>query len=164
MTQTLAIFHDAYRSLNARKMFWMVLILSGLVVGAFAFVGINEQGLNIFFWQFEHEFLNSDHVSPALLYKWIFVEIGISIWLSWIAAILALVSTAGIFPGSSGALPQPTTTTPAITNIINFFIPLSFLLSFVIVLPHLSAVAESSCYSTFLNVCPGTHTAHPVSR
>jgi ABC-type transport system involved in multi-copper enzyme maturation permease subunit len=98
MTQTVAIFHEAYRSLNAKKMFWLVLILSGLVVGAFAFVGVNEKGLNVFFWQIDHELLNSNHLSPSLLYKWIYVQIGIGVWLSWIAAILALVSTAGIFP------------------------------------------------------------------
>ena len=32
MTQTCAIFLEAYRSLNSKKLFWIVLILSGLVV------------------------------------------------------------------------------------------------------------------------------------
>lgn len=98
MSQTLAIFHEAYRSLNAKKMFWVVLILSGVVVGAFAFLGVNERGFTIGFWQIESEFFSTQHISPALLYKWLFVEIGIGVWLSWIATILALVSTAGIFP------------------------------------------------------------------
>ena len=31
MTQTCAIFLEAYRSLNSKKLFWLVLILSGLV-------------------------------------------------------------------------------------------------------------------------------------
>ena len=31
MTQTCAIFLEAYRSLNSKKLFWMVLVLSGLV-------------------------------------------------------------------------------------------------------------------------------------
>jgi hypothetical protein len=73
-------------------------VISAVVVAAFAFVGINERGLKIFFWQIDDDLLNTRHVSPALLYKWIFVEIGIGIWLSWIGAILALISTAGIFP------------------------------------------------------------------
>jgi ABC-type transport system involved in multi-copper enzyme maturation permease subunit len=98
MTQTGAIFLDAYRSLNAKRMFWIVLVLSGLVVVAFAFMGINERGMTIAFWQFDSQFLNSQNISPALLYKWLFVSIGISVWLSWIATILALVSTAGMFP------------------------------------------------------------------
>jgi ABC-type transport system involved in multi-copper enzyme maturation permease subunit len=98
MTQTWAIFLDAYRSLNAKKMFWIVLVLSGLVVVAFAFMGINEKGLTVLSWQFENEFFNSQKISPALLYKWLFVTIGVSLWLSWIATILALGSTAGMFP------------------------------------------------------------------
>ena len=36
MTQTLAIFYDAYRCLNAKKMFWIVLGLSLLVVACIA--------------------------------------------------------------------------------------------------------------------------------
>ena len=53
MTQTLAIFYDAYRSLNARKVFWIALIMSLLVAGAFALVGINEKGISIFGVTFE---------------------------------------------------------------------------------------------------------------
>jgi len=98
MTQTLAIFFEAYRSLNAKKMFWVVLLLSGLVVVAFAFVGVNERGVKIVFWQVDSELINSENVPPQLLYKWLFVYIGIGVWLSWIATILALISTAGIFP------------------------------------------------------------------
>lgn len=98
MSQTLAIFHDAYRSLNAKKMFWMVLVISAVVVLAFAMVGINETGVKIAFWQVDSALVNSNFVSQALFYKWIFANIGIGFWLSWIAVILALVSTAGIFP------------------------------------------------------------------
>ena len=36
MSQTLAILHDGYREINSRKMFWVSLILSGLVVASFA--------------------------------------------------------------------------------------------------------------------------------
>ena len=32
MTQTLALLVDAYRELNARKMFWISLIISGVVI------------------------------------------------------------------------------------------------------------------------------------
>lgn len=98
MTQTLAIFLEAYRSLNAKRMFWVVLLLSGLVVVAFAFVGVNEQGVKIALWQVNSELINSEYVPPDLLYKWLFVYVGIGVWLSWIATILALISTAGIFP------------------------------------------------------------------
>lgn len=98
MTQTLAIFYDAYRSLNAKKMFWIVLFLSVFVAGSFACMGINERGVKIVFWQFDHGLLNSGTIEPAVFYKLLFKELAIEIWLAWLATILALVSTAGIFP------------------------------------------------------------------
>ena len=98
MTQTLAIFYEAYRSLNAKKMFWIVLWLSALVAGAFACVGINEDGLKLLVWQFHTDPLTSDLVEPPVFYKLLFANLGIGVWLTWLAAILALVSTAGIFP------------------------------------------------------------------
>jgi hypothetical protein len=42
MTQTLALLLDAYRELNARKMFWITLVLSGMCVIAFALFGVSE--------------------------------------------------------------------------------------------------------------------------
>jgi ABC-type transport system involved in multi-copper enzyme maturation permease subunit len=98
MTQTWAIFLEAYRNLNSKKLFWLVLILSGLAVVAFACVGINESGLKILFWQFDNNVLNTKQMPADLFYKSMFVQIGIGVWLSWLAAILALISTAGIFP------------------------------------------------------------------
>ena len=98
MTQTLAIFYEAYRSLNAKKMFWAVLVLSGIVSGSFLFVGINEGGLKVLVWQIDVPFLNTHVMTPATFYKRMFVGLGIEYWLSWLAAILALISTAGIFP------------------------------------------------------------------
>ena len=39
LTQTLALLLDAYRELNAKKLFWITMILSGVIVLAFAAVG-----------------------------------------------------------------------------------------------------------------------------
>jgi ABC-type transport system involved in multi-copper enzyme maturation permease subunit len=106
MTQTWAIFLEAYRSLNSKKLFWLVLILSGLVVASFAGVGINEHGLKILVWQFDSDLFNSKQIPADQFYKGMFVQIGIGIWLAWLATILALISTAGIFPDlmSSGSI------------------------------------------------------------
>ena len=98
MTQTLAIFVDAYRNLNSKKLFWIVLGISGLVVLAFACVGVNEGGLKLFAWQIDNELFNAKTTPPSVFYKMIFAGLGIGVWLSWIATILALISTAGIFP------------------------------------------------------------------
>ncbi|TVQ31220.1 MAG: ABC transporter permease [Phycisphaeraceae bacterium] len=97
MIQTLAIFVDAYRALNARKLFWIALILSGVVVLAFAAVGINEEGLSFFGWQ--TSLPPNTAIFPAeLFYKTMFLTLGVNFWIAWIATILALVTTAGIIP------------------------------------------------------------------
>ena len=97
MSQTLAIFHDAYRGLRARKMFWIVLFLSLFVVVCFACIGVNEQGLTLLVWDLGSG-PTSEDLAPAMLYKVMFVAFGIGFWLTWVAAILALISTAGLFP------------------------------------------------------------------
>ena len=48
MSQTLALLLDAYRDLNSRRMFWIVLILSGLVAASFAAIGLTPTGFEIF--------------------------------------------------------------------------------------------------------------------
>lgn len=89
--QTLAIFVDAYRELNARKLFWITLIISAVLVLAFALVGVDAKGLSIVTF-------HMNLPRPGLLYKYLFDVIIISIWLTWVATVLALVSTAGLFP------------------------------------------------------------------
>jgi ABC-type transport system involved in multi-copper enzyme maturation permease subunit len=103
--QTAAIFLDAYRELNSKRLFWVVLLISGLVVAAFAAVGIDEKGLTLLSWHFPSVF-NTSLVPADLFYKWVFFGLGIKIWLTWAATILALVSTAGIIPEflASGAI------------------------------------------------------------
>jgi ABC-type transport system involved in multi-copper enzyme maturation permease subunit len=106
MSQTVAIFVDAYRRVNAKKLFWLALAISGLVVAAFACLGINDRGLKLLFWQFDNAAFNAKIIPPAEFYKQLFVYGGIGFWLSWLATILALISTAGIFPDliSDGAI------------------------------------------------------------
>lgn len=98
-TQTTALFVDAYREMNAKRMFWITLILSALVIAAFAFVGIKPDGLSIFGARIPVP-------NPAFWYKWVFSFFLIGIWAKWGALVLALISTAGIFPDliSGGAI------------------------------------------------------------
>jgi len=101
LTQTIAVFRDAYRELNAKKLFWFVLAISALVVLIFATVGLTEEGfeINLIVWQpsFPSVF-NAELLSPATFYKLMFVNLGIGIWLTWAASILALISVSGIIP------------------------------------------------------------------
>ena len=98
MTQTWALLLDAYRELNSKKLFWITLILSAIVVLACGMAGINEKGITFLHWQFETPFFTTEIMSRANFYKMIFASMAIPIWLTWVATVLALVSTGGIFP------------------------------------------------------------------
>lgn len=98
LTQTIALLVDAYRELNARKMFWITLLISTLVVGVFAAFGVSESGLTFLWWEFRIPGFGSETVPPHLFYKAVFAQLGIPIWLTWAATILALISTASIIP------------------------------------------------------------------
>ena len=92
-TQTKALLVDAYRDLNARKIFWVVLLLTGLVVAAFGTLGVKGNRLSILAWE-----LPQDIPVALVLYKWIFSYFVVGGWFTWVATILALISTASIFP------------------------------------------------------------------
>lgn len=98
LRQTRALLVDSYRELSSKKLFWLTLILSALVVLAFAAVRLTDDGIKLLFWEFEVEFLNRQTLEPADFYTRLFVHFGIGFWLAWLASILALVSTAGLFP------------------------------------------------------------------
>lgn len=107
LAQTWAIFYDAYRSVNAKRLFWIVLILSGMVVATFALLGIDAKGLVLAGWHVPLPVpVTSADIPPGDFYKGLFAKLGIRYWLAWIATILALISTAGIFPDliASGAI------------------------------------------------------------
>src|SRR5215210_1451121 len=78
LIQTGAVFVDAYRELNHRKMFWIVLIISGLVVIAFAGVGIDEKGLYIFGFSLPIPF-NTTMMPRGDFYKLMFDNLGVGV-------------------------------------------------------------------------------------
>jgi ABC-type transport system involved in multi-copper enzyme maturation permease subunit len=98
MTQTLALLVDAYRELNSKKLFWISLIVSLVVVVAFALVDITETGLRFVMWDVDSRWVNTKIVSRETFFKGLFISLGIQLWLTWAATILALISTAGIVP------------------------------------------------------------------
>ena len=107
ITQTKAMFVDAFRELHARKLFWITMALSLVVVLAFALLGVDPNRGVTFAWfvipGFE-EF--AQRVPPDLFYRFWMITIGVNLWLSWVATIIALISTAGIVPAmvTSGAI------------------------------------------------------------
>jgi ABC-type transport system involved in multi-copper enzyme maturation permease subunit len=96
--QLLAILLDTYRELSSRRLFWLSLVLSALVVLSFALVGINEEGVQIIVWTLDIPFLNTRNIEAAEFYKLTFYGLGVRFWLGWLACLLALVSSAGLFP------------------------------------------------------------------
>lgn len=102
ITQTLALLVDAYRELCAKKLFWITMLLSVLVVLVFAMVGINEKGMKFLVWQLPADFngvtITSETMPPGLLYRTMFASLAVPFWLSWVAVILGLISTAGMIP------------------------------------------------------------------
>jgi len=97
MTQTLAILVDAYRELQSKKMFWVVLILNVLVIAGFGVIGANDHTITVLWFEPLGD-MSASGVPPAFLYKWLFSSLVVSWWLTLLAALLALISTAGIFP------------------------------------------------------------------
>jgi ABC-type transport system involved in multi-copper enzyme maturation permease subunit len=97
VTQTVALVVDAYREVNSKKLFWITMILSLLVVAAFAFVGINERGIWIFGKTIPGVW-NTSIIPADQFYKFIFTQIAIPWWLGLLATILALVSVCSTFP------------------------------------------------------------------
>ncbi|MAC20512.1 MAG: hypothetical protein CMJ23_12720 [Phycisphaerae bacterium] len=98
MSQISALFIDAYRELNHRRLFWITLGLSLIAVAAFAAIGNDEEGLTVLHWSIPFPFLSTSFIPSADFYKFIFAQLGVGYWLGWIASIIALVSTASIFP------------------------------------------------------------------
>ncbi|MEE2971740.1 MAG: ABC transporter permease [Planctomycetota bacterium] len=98
MIQALAIFQDAYRELNHRKLFWVTVAISGLVVFVFAAIGNDEEGLTVLHWSIPFPLASSNFIPTADFYKFVFSSFGVGLWLSWVATVIALISTASIFP------------------------------------------------------------------
>ena len=95
-----ALLLDAYRQLSAAKLFWLTLGLSAIVVLVFSSIGFNDEGMSLFFGltQIESEMINTGSPWARGLYIGIYSSFLVTIWLGWIATVLALISTCTIFP------------------------------------------------------------------
>lgn len=106
LTQTWALLVDAYRELNSKKLFWISLAISGLIVAAFALIGVTPTGIKFVVWDIDLPFMQALDLKPERFYKLLFTNFGLGFWLAWLGTILALVSTAGLIPDfiASGAV------------------------------------------------------------
>ena len=103
-----AMIIDSYRQLSAAKLFWLTLGLSGLVILLYGSIGFNDQGVTILFGAIdvESEYITKGSMWARGLYLGIYSNFLVTIWLAWVATILALISTCTIFPDfvSEGAI------------------------------------------------------------
>lgn len=97
--QTWALIVDSYRLLLSRKLFWITLVISSIVVLMYASIGFDESGWYILFGltHFDSETFKAGSEWASALYLGFFSTIIVGFWFTWIATILALVSTAPIF-------------------------------------------------------------------
>lgn len=98
LRQTGALFLDAYRELNARKLFWITTALTVLVVLAFAGIRLTESGFGYLVWVWDNPTLNSTFIPEDQFFLGLFIQFGVKFWLAWLVTILSLIATAGIFP------------------------------------------------------------------
>ena len=98
LTQTAALAVDAYRQVNAQRLFWITMVLNVMAVLTFAIPGIDAKGVYFPFGLRLDFGLNTAVMTPGLFYKYLYTAWAIPIWLTWIAVVLALISTANIFP------------------------------------------------------------------
>ncbi|MCH7573378.1 MAG: ABC transporter permease [Planctomycetes bacterium] len=99
MRQFTAMMLDAYRELNARKLFWVSLAISGMVVIGFGSIGFTDKGMTIAYgiWEIEGPFTTNSPLTRPF-YMGVFSYFIVNIWMTWAATILALVSTTSIYP------------------------------------------------------------------
>lgn len=109
--QTWALLVDSYRLLMSRKLFWITLAISAVVVLIFASIGFDETGWYLLFgiWDtlhFESDTIQAGTIGAENFYRGIFSGVIVEYWFTFVATILALVSTASIFTDfmSEGAI------------------------------------------------------------
>jgi ABC-type transport system involved in multi-copper enzyme maturation permease subunit len=96
--QTWGVLVAAYRELNARKLFWVAIALNAVVIAAVAAIGIDDKGISVLGYQLPIPGVTTKTFPDGKIYKLILSSVGVGFWLSWLSTILALLSTASMFP------------------------------------------------------------------
>ena len=91
---------DSFRMLRARRLFWVVLVLSGLIGLIYASIGFDGAGVSIFFGliAFESELFRMGTEASKELYLLLFTNVIVPYWLGLFSIVLGLISCASIFP------------------------------------------------------------------
>jgi ABC-type transport system involved in multi-copper enzyme maturation permease subunit len=98
---------EAYRELNAKKLFWLTMACSAVVVIVFAGIAIGEDHVSIFGYEWTNSLFNTENYPEPYFYKeFLFLYVGVDKWLTWFGMVLAIVSTGGLMSDflSSGSI------------------------------------------------------------
>lgn len=98
--QVWALIAESMRETVEKKIFWVNLLLSSAVIAALASISFNDRGVELLFgWRtFElTEFSTSNPFFRSLI-SLVLSGVFVDYYVGWLACILGLISTAGIFP------------------------------------------------------------------
>lgn len=100
MRETLTILWETLQLLRARKLFWVVVIITLLVALLYASIGFSETGWSIGFGlkSFEDASFNKETEITKVFYLLLFTNFIAPFWLGFLAVLLALMTSCSVFP------------------------------------------------------------------
>lgn len=100
MRETLTILWDTLQLLRARKLFWVVIMVTLLVALVYASIGFSETGWSIGFGlkSFEDPSVNRGSEFAKILYLLLFTNVIGPQWLGFLAVLMALMTSCSVFP------------------------------------------------------------------
>lgn len=100
MIQSYTILLDSLRMLRSNKIFWISLWISMAVALSYASIGFTDRGISVGFGllSLDTPILRRQSPDAARFYLMLFTDVIIRFWLGWFSLILAIISTASIFP------------------------------------------------------------------
>lgn len=100
MRQVLTILWDSYRLLAAKKLFWIVLVLTVVIALSYASVGFTPEGMSVLFgaYHIDNDLIVEGSIYAEYLYMMIFTDYLVPWWLGLFALVLALISVCPVFP------------------------------------------------------------------
>ena len=100
MRQVFTILWDSYRLLAAKKLFWIVLLLTVLIALMYASVGFTPEGISMLFGAYEikNEIIVEGSIFADYFYMMVFTDYLVPWWLGLFALVLALISVCPVFP------------------------------------------------------------------
>ncbi len=100
MTQVWSLIWDSFRESIDRMMFWVMVVLTVVLAAAMACVSFDEKGVNILFgaWKIESESFSLSNPDFSSFVGTIVVKFIADYYLGLLGVIVALITTAGVFP------------------------------------------------------------------